>query len=279
MTYYSDEEPEVDLLEEQDKEDKEFDKKWDELEKQRELFEESSPDGVFNCLSLSDFEKMMNGSYKPKRNYFKKIKKPDFVFPSSIQYIPHEKTEEEIIEEKKGWITFGYEKPPCGKCKICLNPPKGRGRRRRRICRNRGKQVSKPLYPELFKLKTPEPTPPPPPKTKMEEISEIKNERLKKTGNPWGKSQNTEATDLDQLRKQLEQKEILLKEEKRLQQIKDDQKKKEQEEREKQREADKQRKEERQRYFRERNDQQRNDRRQQRINRNGGSSGRFGNLW
>ena len=243
--YYSDEEEQYDEVAEQQLRDKEFDEKWDRMQKEQQEFEDSAPFGLFNCMDGTQYENVMTGSYKPRKNYWKPEPKNDFIFPEPFNYIPHEKTEEEIIEEKKGWVVLTKDGP-------------------------------KPLYPELFKLPTPEPTPPPPPKTKLEEIVETKKEKVKRTGNPWGR-QETKSIDMNQAMEKARKDMEVKAEESRLKSIKDARKKKEQEEREAKRAEDRKRREERKQYFREKSDREQNDRREKR--KNTGGSGRFANLF
>lgn len=250
-------------------EEKKFDDNWDRIKKLKEEFEEESPSDLFNLLSIPEFEDMLLGKYKPKRNYFKKEKlEGDMVFPSVGQYNPEPKTEAEIIEEKKGLIIFGYENPPCNNCRGCR-------RKRGKKCRNQGKMISKPLYPELHKVKilTPELTPEPV-KTIFDTYNEKRKSVKNNTGKVWGDIKPSNQIDLTKNMKKNKEEDIRNKEEERLRIIEKEKRDKQLDEDKKRREEQQRESQERRRYFREKKEREQQYKRQNRK-----TTGRFSNLF
>jgi len=262
--YYSDEEEEfIDYEQLQILEDEEFDKACDILQKQRLEFEQEAPFGVFNCLNNSVFEDLIFGDYKPLSNYFQELPKDEPFIPLPFQYIH---TIQDIIEEKKNSITFAYQYPRCYKCINCTSTFKTiRGRRK--VCKNRGKIVIKPAYPELLKLPIP---PPPEPKTRLEEIVEKKEAKIAQTGNPWGNIKQTQPIDFDKEADKAREEQKCKIEESRLKTIKDEKKKKKIQEQKLRRYQDQKLSQDKKQYFK--------DKRQRQTTTKRKTTGRFGNL-
>lgn len=255
--YYYESDEQVDCIAEQLAEEEAFDKKWDRLEKQKEEFDEESS-GLFNLLSIPNFEKMLKGTYKPKRNYFEK-EESNLIFPPPYQYIPQTQTQEEIIEEKQKWIIINFKKPPCNNCRGCK-----RGR-----CCNRGKMVTKPLY----KL-SPEPTPEIV-QTKLEAYNEERKVVEKQTGKVWRNIPQLIPVDIETDMIKIQEENLRKHEEERLRKIKEEKKKKQLEEVQKRRDEERKEAERRRKYFREKRERERNYKRQ---NRKPKPNSRFGNL-
>lgn len=173
---YSDEE--VDVYQQYLEEEKEFEEYWQELQKDKEDFINSGPSDVFQLLSETDYEKLINGEYISKKDYDSKKKEKENFPMIDFSNKPIVKTEEELIEEKKGWVTFKFQHPKCKQCRGC---------RKNRKCRNRGRKVETPLYPELF-VEVPKSVKLPTPKTKLEQVAQEKKIIEYQTGNIWGEN-------------------------------------------------------------------------------------------
>jgi hypothetical protein len=275
--YYSDQEEEE--YQNQQIKDEEFDKHYDRLQEELKHFQNETGDYLFSLLNPLEFEKLIYKGHKSQLKLYddeneEKEEEEEYVLPSITQYIPKPKTQQEIINERKSWITFDYEKPSCGTCKICQSNSKTHGRKR--VCRNRGKMVSKSLYQDLFEIQ-PKTPPPPPPKTKLEVIVEKKNCNLKETGNAWGKQEKIKSVNINRVQqKQIEEEKLKKEEEQRKKKEEEQRKKREQEERIRREEERRQAAEKREYY---RQQKYRNERQRKERFRNKKPNGRFSNMW
>ena len=288
---YYDEQAEMDPYEIHLQEEREWDQYMDNVENEMNDFlddvKNCGGNFLFDAMTVTDFEKIMTGSYQYKKKYDEEDKRKDnLILPDLSLYIPHEKTEQEKLEEKKGWVTFGYEKPRCGECRGCLR--KKKGGKRGIGCRNRGEMVTKPLYPELHKIKKVEP-PKPKPVSKEKKVAVQKRQNFKQTGNAWGNASSRAST--PKSNKPFNMADVIKQqqEETKRQREEEIQRKKEEAERAKRIEEERQRREEQQRMIQERRrrqreeqqyrEQQRRDRFRQRMimrNTNGkGTGSRF----
>ena len=268
MSYEYDNSEELDVTEIRALEEAEWDKEYDRMQQERDQFVADSPEGIFELIDVMTFQDLIEGEYHSQKNYYNQTKEPELVLPDLTQYYPKKKTEQEIIEEKKGWVYFGYETDEDN------SESESKILKRRR--RKRRKMVIKPLYPELHKIKIKTP-PPPPPKTKEEAVAEQKKANVKKTGNAWGKTPTTPTISMDEAQK-------LALEAMRKQKEEEEQKKREEQARKKyeeemrlRREEEKRKQEERRRYFREQRQRKEDKRRNRVVLKNGGSKkgGRF----
>lgn len=285
---YTDEE--IDLYEEQLKEEENFDNWYKTISQEVEEFQSSAPFNTFQLLSVDNYVKLMDGEYKSSKRlpmtYEEKNQELEIEFPKYDFWMPIEKTKEEIINSKKGWIYFDYENPPCEKCEICIknktnkNKTKSRGRRRGRKCPNRGKMVHKPLYPELFE-KPRQKVEKPKEKSKFEKLAEEKHQKLKKTGNAWGEVKNDDIN-FEEVTKQALLEQQKHKEEELRKKREEEERKKRAEQEKIRREEEHQRAQEEREYYQRKKEEQRQKRRKEIMRRNRGTdkpNSRFSNLW
>ena len=251
-------------------EEEEFDLYFNELQEDYEQFVSNAPHFTFDLLTINVYDKLISGEYIPKKEYDIPKEKDEFIAPEPIFWYPENKTEQEKIEEKKGWVKFVYQYPPCKECRRCK-----KGRR----CRNRGRKVETPVYPELFIEKEETPIGPPP-KTIMEKVIVEKKKEAKQLGNTWAiKSTTPKSLNIEDIQKNAIRKEIEKKEEEECRIKEEKERKKREEELQRKREQARIEREERRRRQRGQQQERRNKWRTNLQKRNGGGSNRFRNMF
>ena len=271
--YEYNDEPEMDAYELHLQEEREWDNYMNAVENEMNDFmadvKNCGGHFLFDAMTVCDFEKIMTGTYQYKKKYDEEENKKHNFIPPSLDFtdLYTEKTEQEKLEEKKGWVILTHENPRCGKCRGCFRRKKGA--KRGIGCKNRGKMITKPLYPELHKVKKVLP-PKPKPVSEEKKVAVEKRQNYKQTGNAWGNASSRAST--PKSNKPFNMADVIKQQQEETKRKREEeiQRKKEETERTKRIEEERQRREEQQRQMQERRRRQReeqNYREQQRRDR------------